>query len=109
MHTLSNFITTNDPYVTPVPDARLAKVGSAQLSQSINDTEKEIAISDPEFFNQFKNNTLKSAVIGNEIIRYGSVSASAPWKLIDCQRGSFGTKASSHNQGDSIGKLMDHA
>ena len=27
-HVLSNFITTNDAYVTPVPDKRLAKAGS---------------------------------------------------------------------------------
>ncbi len=109
VHTLSNFITTNDPYVSPIPDSRLAKVGYAQLTEDINESVKEIDINQPEFFNQFKNNTLKSAVIGNEIIRYGSVSASAPWKLLDCQRGAFGTKASAHKQADSIGKLMDHA
>ena len=32
VHTLSNFITTNDPYVTPVPDPRLARVGSSRLA-----------------------------------------------------------------------------
>ena len=108
VHTLSNFITTNDPYVSPIPDPRLAKVGYAQLTESINDTVREIGITNPEFFNQFKNNTLKSAVIGNEIIRYGSVSVGAPWKLIDCQRGAFGSKASAHKRADTIGKLMDH-
>ena len=108
VHTLSNFITTNDPYVTPVPDARLAKVGYAQLTVDIDETQKEIGISDPRFFNQFTNNTLKSVVIGNEIIRYGTVSENAPWKLLECQRGAFGTKAASHKQLDSIGKLMDH-
>ena len=44
VHTLSNFITTNDPYVSPVPDARLAKVGYAQLTEGINETAKEIGI-----------------------------------------------------------------
>ncbi len=108
VHTLSNFITTNDPYVTPVPDARLAKVGFAKLSANMDATSKEVYISDPMFFNQFQNNTLKSVVVGNEIIRYGTVSAAAPWKLLDCQRGAFGTRAAAHMQGDSIGKLMDH-
>jgi hypothetical protein len=108
VHTLSNFLTTNDPYVTPIPDGRLAKVGYAQLTEAINENVKEIGISHPQFFNQFKNNTLKSAVIGNEIIRYGSVSETAPWKLLDCQRGAFGTKAIAHKQADTIGKLMDH-
>lgn len=108
VHTLSNFITTNDPYVTPVPDSRLAKVGYSKLSTGIDAQAKEITIDDPVFFNQFKNNTLKAVVIGEEIIRYSTVSASAPWKLIDCQRGAYGTTATSHAKNDSIGKLFDH-
>ena len=108
VHTLSNFITTKDPYVTPVPDKRLAKVGVSQLTENIDETTKEIAIKDPGFFNQLENNTLKAAVVGNEIIRYQSVSASAPWKLLNCQRGAFGTQAMTHKTSDSIGKLMDH-
>ncbi len=31
-HTLSNFIQTNDAYVTPIPDPRLAKTGSSVLT-----------------------------------------------------------------------------
>jgi hypothetical protein len=108
LHTLSNFITTNDPYVTPVPDKRLAKVGYSVLVEDISASSKEIGIQDPGFFNQFENNTLKACVVGNEVIRYGAVSSSAPWKLMDCQRGAFGTKAESHMKKDSIGKLMDH-
>lgn len=108
VHTLSNFITTNDPYVTPVPDARLAKVGYSRLGENIDAAAKEIAIEDPLFFNQFQNNTLKSVVVGNEIIRYDAVTSSAPWKLLNCQRGAFGTTASAHAKNDSIGKLMDH-
>ncbi|MBC9909342.1 hypothetical protein [Chitinophaga varians] len=108
VHTLSNFITTNDPYVTPMADPRLAKVGYSRLSEAIDASAREIGIEDPVFFNQFQNNTLKSVAIGNEIVRYGSVSATAPWKLLDCQRGAFGTHAAAHAQHDSIGKLMDH-
>ena len=108
VHTLSNFITTRDPYVTPVPDKRLAKVGVSQLTENIDEATKEIIIRDPEFFNQFENNTLKAAVVGNEIIRYQTVSSSAPWKLLNCQRGAFGTSAGRHKVNDSIGKLMDH-
>jgi hypothetical protein len=108
VHTLSNFITTNDAYITPIPDKRLAKVGFSKLTQSIDHTATEISIEDPIYFNQFQNNTLKSVVIGEEIIRYTSVSESAPWKLLKCTRAAFATKASAHQAGDSIGKLMDH-
>ncbi|MBS0029903.1 hypothetical protein ACTJJ0_20690 [Chitinophaga sp. 22321] len=109
VHTLSNFITTNDPYVTPVPDTRLGKAGYSKLSAAIDANAKEVGIEDPLFFNQFQNNTLKAITIGNEIIRYGSVSAAAPWKLLDCQRGAFGTTAASHQQNDTVNKLADHA
>ncbi len=107
-HTLSNFITTNDPYVTPVPDTRLARVGSSTLAQSVGKDDKAITIVDPKFFNQMKNNTLHCVVIGNELIRYKEVSGSAPWILKDCERGAFGTTAIAHESGADIGKLMDH-
>jgi hypothetical protein len=108
VHTLSNFITTNDPYVTPVPDPGLARVGSSVLSQSIGKDDKTIGIADPKFFNQMKNNTLRSVVVENELITYQDVSTSAPWVLNNCERGAFGTAAVGHPAGIEIGKLMDH-
>jgi hypothetical protein len=107
VHTLSDYITTNDPYVTPVPDARLAKVGYSVIESGIDDKATQIIIRSPDFFNQMKNNNLRSVVIGKEIIRYRIVSATAPWTLVDCMRGSFGTNATSHQRNDSIAKLMD--
>lgn len=108
VHTLSNFITTNDPYVTPVPDKRLAKVGQSVLTKEISSTDDEIFIESPVFFNQMENNSLHSVVIGNEIIRYREVSKEKPWRLTGCVRGAFNTKAASHEKGAKIEKLMDH-
>ncbi|MEX0273651.1 MAG: hypothetical protein AB3N16_04660 [Flavobacteriaceae bacterium] len=107
-HMLTNFINVNDSYVSPIPDRRLALVGSSHITEDIDERQTTIPIEDPGFFNQFKNNHLRSVLIGDEIIRYGSVSAEAPWELRDCQRGAFGTGASAHSGGDKIGKLMDH-
>ncbi len=108
-HCLSNFISTNDPYVTPIPDSRLAKVGTSTLAHEIDADATEITIASPEFFNQMKNNNLKTVMIGEELIRYGSVSDQAPWKLLDCQRGAFGTTAMAHPSNAAIAKLLDHA
>ncbi len=107
-HCLSNFITTNDPYVTPVPDKRLARVGSSVITSDIDEKATEIPIESPDFFNQMKNNNLKTVMIDEELIRYGSVSEQAPWKLLDCVRGAFGTSAASHGSGGEISKLLDH-
>jgi hypothetical protein len=108
VHTLTNFITTNDAYVSPVPDKRLAKVGGSILTADITAGSEEILVESPQFFNQMKNNSLHSVVIGSEIIRYRDVSADKPWKLTGCVRGAFNTKASAHTKGEKIGKLMDH-
>ncbi len=107
-HTLSNFITTNDPYVSPVPDKRLAKVGSSVITESVNETQTEIPVASPKFFNQYKNNNLKTVMIGEELIRYSGVTQEEPWKLLDCQRGSWETEAGNHEKGTTISLLADH-
>jgi len=108
LHTLSNFTTTNDPYVTPVPDPRLGKVGSSVLTGDIDAEQTEIPIESPDFFNQFKNNHLHGVMIGEELVRYGTVSDKAPWKLLDCERGAWDTKAGAHKKGTEAAKLIDH-
>lgn len=108
IHTLSNFITTNDAYVTPVPDIRLAKVGSSILTSGIDAKQTSIVIESPDFFNQMENNSLHGIILGEELIRYESVSEQAPWTLLNCQRGAWGTTASAHQKNDTISKLMDH-
>jgi len=72
-------------------------------------SQSEIPVASADFFNQFGNNHLKAVVVGNELIRYGGVSENAPWKLLDCQRGAFGTSPAAHKKGDAISKLADHA
>ena len=106
-HTLSNFITPNDSYVTPVPDRRLARVGASVLQSDADALQTEITVTEPDFFRQ--STVLSTVVIGEELVQYGSVSAQAPWRLLDCKRGSFGTRAAAHRAGSSMGKLMDHS
>ena len=107
-HTLTTFIQTHDPYVTPIPDARLAKTGSSVLTANIDTTTNEIPVASPEYFANEKANWLHAVVIGQEIIRYRAVSSQAPWTLVDCQRGAFGTRRSGHHKGAEVGKLLDH-
>lgn len=105
-HTLSNFTTTNDPYVTPRPDPRLARIGASKLTRPIGATVKTITIDDPDFFR--KHTTLNTVVIDDELITYKRVSRTAPWRLLACARGAFGTRAVPHAVGATVGKLMDH-
>jgi hypothetical protein len=105
-HTLTGFITTNDPYVTPVPDPRLARMGSTTLTEAIDEQATEIGIADPSAFRDRQ--VLATVIIGQELVQYGAVSDAAPWRLLGCTRGAFGTKPSSHEAGTDIGKLADH-
>ncbi len=108
MHTLTNFINTDDPYVSPVPDDRLSFTGSSVLIKNIDSVVKEIEVASPEYFNQQQSNSLHTIKIGKELIRYKTVTETVPYKLLDCQRGAFGTAAATHKSGDVAGKLFDH-
>jgi len=108
VHTLTNFINTNDPYVSPIPDGRLVKTGSSTLLKSIDAASRQIVVASPTYFSDVQNNTLRTIQIGNELIRYGAVSTAAPYTLSDCQRGAFKTLATAHDQGSEVSKLLDH-
>lgn len=108
VHVLSNFITTNDPYVTPMPDKRLAIVNYSYLTREINTSENDIPVASPSPFNELQNNNLRTVRIGNELIQYEKVSDKEPWLLLNCTRGAFGTEASSHGKGDTVALLADH-
>lgn len=106
VHTLSNFLTPNDPYVTPVPDSRLMRLGSSTITESIDTAAATIHIADPTPFREKQ--WMSTAVLGSELVQYGSISEDEPWRLLECKRGAFGTTASSHAAGTDIGKLIDH-
>ncbi len=105
-HTLSNFITPNDPFVTPKPDTGLARIGTSELTAGIGDTETEIPVADPGWFQ--KKTDLNTVVVGDELIRYEGVSTEAPWRLLKCERGAWNTRAAAHGKSDTVSKLMDH-
>jgi hypothetical protein len=108
-HTLTSFINTHDPYVTPVPDPRLAKTGSSRLVEEVDSSATVIPVASPEYFSNEKANWLHTVVIDQELIRYRAVSATTPWKLLDCERGAFGTRRSPHRLKSEVGKLLDHS
>ncbi len=106
-HFLTNFLTTNDKYITPTPDDRLAVAGYSQLSKNIDATQRTIPVESPEYFN-LKSDWMHSAVIGDEIVRYQKVTTEPPYELVNCQRGAFGTRKASHKKGIKVDKLVDH-
>ena len=105
-HVLSNFITTNDAYVTPRPDAGLASAGNDALAEALSATATEVVVCDTFYFAM--RSDLNTVRIGNELIRYMSVSKKPPYRLIGCTRGAFGTSAAMHPAGAVVSRLIDH-
>jgi len=104
--TLSNFIEPHDPYVTPVPDPRLARRGSSSLTSAVDAQSVEIPVADPDLFRIHSD--LHTVVIGKELITYQGVSEQAPWRLLGCKRGAYGTEPSAHASLDAAHYLMDN-
>ncbi len=67
VHTLTNFITTNDPFVTPVPDKNLMKFAVTELAQPVSETSKDIVVKDPKDYDY--KNTNQTVMIGEELIK----------------------------------------
>ncbi len=106
VHTLTNFITTNDPFVSPVPHKGLAIYAKTVITEKIGKSDTEIQIRDSAFYH--KKTTLQTIRIGDELIRFSGISEQPPFKLLNCKRGAFGTMAASHSRGESIARLIDH-
>ena len=107
VHTLSNFMTTNDPYVTPVPSKHLLKQTALTLTGALDETQTEITILDNHYFDRPL--TLNALQIDDELITYGDFrKEGGKMTLLDCKRGAFGTTAAAHAASTPLYKLWDY-
>jgi hypothetical protein len=111
-HTLTNFIQPHDPYVTPIPDSRLARHEPCQLSTNISADVTTIPLpknSDATIYEDNDSGALRVIRLGDELIQYSSVTDVAPKELLQCQRGAFGTTAIAHQKGTELARLVSHS
>ena len=107
IHTLTNFTTTNDAYVTPIPSTHLLKQGALQLTSGIDDKQTEIRIQKSNYFELPM--TLNGLMIDQELITYGEVKQEGETMLLTgCTRGAFGTTAATHTKETPLYKLWDY-
>jgi hypothetical protein len=109
-HTLTAFITSNDPYVTPRPDPRLARLGSSRLAGPVDAGAGEVPVAarEPFLVKQNWGWDKRFALCGEEIIGYAGVSEGPPYRLTGCTRGALGTSVQPHAEGADIGSLATH-
>lgn len=108
VHTLSDFIDPNDPYVTPTPDPGLAKGGEASLTRPLSGSDTSIYVNSST---PFTNGGLGSLLqIGNEIASYSSVTqvgTTNEWVLSGVSRHIWGTTAAATEPvGTTVSRLV---
>lgn len=100
LRTLTAGIDPLDPYISPVPDPRLAKDASFVLAAGVSSTDQTItvnqSISNLDTVWGNKGNVLQ---IGNELIQYTGYTSAVPYQFTGCVRGAFGTTKTAHSSG----------
>ncbi|MBQ7923616.1 MAG: hypothetical protein IJ325_13745 [Clostridia bacterium] len=104
-HSLSNFITTDDEYVTPVPHEKLLVMDKTKLTKDLQKGETEIFVADVNNFP--RRSTLNVVRIGNELIQFSGFDKERLC-LTGCTRGAYKTVETAHTAGDTVDRLWDH-
>jgi hypothetical protein len=111
LHTYSYYIAKDCPYVTPVPDHRLAKDAVFTLAAPLTaqDTtvpvvEETVGMSAITGF--FVQNSV-TIQIDDELIIYADVSKQLPYAFTGCTRGAYGTRIEAHAQGAPVHHLKE--
>jgi len=111
LHTYAFFLAKDTPWVTPVPDPRLATSRTFTLAADLDPNattipvvESTAGVSPITGFFVRNSATLR---VGEELILFRGVSERAPFAFTQCQRGVLGTKASAHPRGTKVGHLKE--
>lgn len=109
MHTLTGCIAPQDPFITPVPDKRLAKDKVFTLSQPLDEkatevfTEEPLSDMDTVWGYASRGNYVQ---VGDELIQFSGYTDKPPYKFTGCTRGALGTKVAAHAKGAQVGHLF---
>lgn len=108
LHTLTSFTTTNDAYVTPVPDRRLKPLLPVKLLADMDEAQTDVRVDALGGFAYTA--SLNCFRIDDELLRYSEHEVISDGEILlkDCTRGAFGTKPGAHAEGSQVYKLTDY-
>ncbi|MGA5097051.1 NEW3 domain-containing protein [Streptomyces lavendulocolor] len=106
VHTISDFISLNDSYITPTPDQRLAVGQSAKLTRSLNTSATSLYLDSAA--------PLQAGIygsvlrVGNEFVKYtGQSQISAnEWRVTGLTRGQWGSNPASASTGANVARQI---
>ena len=111
LHTYAFFIAKNCPWVTPVPDPRLAKDATFTLADAL--TPEAVAVpveestKDMSSITGFFVRNSATMQIDDELIAYSDVSREPPYGFTKCKRGACGTRVAAHSKGAKVQHLRE--
>ncbi len=111
LHTYAFFIDKRTPYVTPVPDPRLAKAAVFTLAAPVDDQADRVVVAESTAktsavtgFGVRNSNTIQ---IDDELITFSGVTKTPPYVFTGCKRGACGTAVKAHAAGARVGHLKE--
>ena len=111
LHTYSFFIDKKTPWVTPVPDRRLASAAEFTLAGPISADDTTIpVVEDTSRISTITGTQVRNSVtlrIDDELIRFSGVSKTRPFSFTGCERGAYGTRVASHAEGATAYHLRE--
>lgn len=111
LHTYAFFLAKDSPWVTPVPDPRLAKDAVFTLSDSLLACSAVVpVVESTEKMSPVTGSRVRNSVtlqIDDELIVYAGVTKSPPFQFTACHRGAYGTKMARHAQGAKVYHLKE--
>ncbi len=111
LHTYAFFINKSCPWVTPVPDARLAKDATFTLAEPLTANANKVPVvestKDMSTITGFFVRNSVTLQIDDELIIYSGISKESPYAFTDCQRGAYGTHAAPHAKDAQVHHLKE--
>lgn len=108
LHFLAASIYPPDPYLTPVPDARLVKGATTELVDAIDAKSDVLPVKSLDGFPAEDGGYTGDGTvvqIGEELIHYTGQTKTPTPRLLGCRRGHLGTRATAHGKGSKIQHL----
>ncbi len=111
LHTYAFFIAKDCPWVTPIPDPRLASDATFTLAEPLTAESDALAVSEStQQVSAITGFFVRNSVtlrIDNELITYTGVRTEPPFGFTGCQRGANGTQAAAHAAGAKVHHLKE--
>ncbi len=105
-HTLSNFLHTHDPYVSPVPHKELLIRDKTVLCADITEADTVLPIRDRNSYGE--PSALNALRIDDELITFDTLDGDN-LRLLGCKRGAFGTSVTAHKAGTEVHRLWEYS